>query len=464
VRAAVLIVEDEASLARNIAKFLERAGFEAQAASNGEQALALFETMQPDFLLTDLRLPGGTGIDVLRAFRSRWPDTPAAIMTAHGDVDSAVEALKLGAVDYLSKPVILRDVERLVRRVLEDQRRAHQLQYFARREPGREGLAAIFGESPAIVRLKATIDRLIANERRLGEGAAGPPVLITGETGTGKELVARALHFEGPRAGQPFVELNCAALPTPLVEAELFGHERGAFTDARERRLGLVEAADGGTLFLDEVGDLDPEIQVKLLKLLEDRRVRRVGANRDREVDVRIVAATNQSLEDRVNAGRFRSDLYFRLRIVQLEIPPLRDRPEDIDPLARRFLAEAAARYRRQGLSLGPAARRALATHSWPGNVRELRNAIEQAVAIAPSALLEPADLRLSAVARAGAGAQTLGLLPEGGVSLEALERGLIEQALGRANWNVTAAARLLGLTRDTLRYRIEKFDLRPGP
>jgi DNA-binding NtrC family response regulator len=357
--------------------------------------------------------------------------------------------------------VVLRDVERLVRRVLEDERRAHQLQYFAGREPGHEGLAAIFGQSPAITRLKAMIERLIANERRL-DGGAGPPVLITGETGAGKELVARALHFEGPRARQPFVELNCATLPTPLVEAELFGHERGAFTDARQRRLGLVEAADGGTLFLDEVGELDPEIQVKLLKLLEDRRVRRVGANRDREVDVRIVAATNQPLEERVNAGRFRSDLYFRLRIVQLEIPPLRERPEDIEPLARRFLAEAAARYRRPDLALGPAARRALATHAWPGNVRELKNAIEQAVAIAPAELLEPADLRLSGVTPGAGAAQSLALLPEGGVSLEALERGLIEQALARAGWNVTAAARLLGLSRDTLRYRIEKFDLKP--
>jgi DNA-binding NtrC family response regulator len=289
-------------------------------------------------------------------------------------------------------------------------------------------------------------------------------VLVTGETGSGKELVARAIHFEGGRRDRPFVELNCAALPGQLIESELFGHERGAFTDARERRIGLVEAAEGGTLFLDEVGEIAPEVQVKLLKFLEDRRVRRVGGTRDREVDVRIVAATNQSLEELVAAGRFRSDLYFRLRIVHLEIPPLRARSEDVLPLAERFLAEAAARYRRPGLAFGPAARRAMLAHAWPGNVRELRNAIEQAVAVAPADLIEPADLRLSGLAAGGMeGAASLGLLPDGGVNLEALERSLIEQALSRANGNITAAARLLGLSRDTMRYRIEKFGLPPG-
>jgi DNA-binding NtrC family response regulator len=442
--AMVLVVEDEASLARNIVRFLAREGFEAQAAETGAAALRLIEETQPDFLLTDLRLPDASGIDILRRFRERWPDAPAAVMTAHGDVASAIEALKLGATDYLVKPVVLREVERLIRRVLEAER-----------------LAALLGASPAMARLRDEIARLIANERRLA--AAGPPVLVTGETGSGKELVARAIHFEGDRRDRPFVELNCAALPGQLIESELFGHERGAFTDARERRIGLVEAAEGGTLFLDEVGEIAPEVQVKLLKFLEDRRVRRVGGTRDREVDVRIVAATNQSLEELVAGGRFRSDLYFRLRIVHLEIPPLRARGEDVLPLAERFLAEAAARYRRPGLAFGPAARRAMLAHAWPGNVRELRNAIEQAVAVAPADLIEPADLRLSGLAAGGQdGGPNAGLLPDGGVNLEALERSLIEQALARANGNITAAARLLGLSRDTMRYRIEKFGL-PG-
>ena len=458
--ASVLIVEDETSLAGNIARFLERRGFEVDLAETAEDGMRRASENPPDFVLSDLRLPGMSGDAFLQWLRDHHPDIPAAIMTAHGDVQTAVATLKRGAVDYLTKPIVLGDVARMVERSIDAQRKDARLRYFEAREPGRGGLDAIIGNSPAICAMKDMIRRAIESEERLEPGTTPAPVLITGETGSGKELVARALHFESRRRGKPFVELNCAALPSHLVEAELFGHERGAFTDARERRIGLVESAEGGTLFLDEIGEIAPDLQTKLLKLLEDRRVRRLGANRDREVDVRILTATNQSMEALVQERKFRADLFFRLRILQIEIPPLRHRQEDIGILAERFLAESAHRYRRKELRFSEAAMRALERHDWPGNVRELRNIIEQAVIVTPSDRLQPGDLRLANLSDGRSNGDSLGKLPEQGLQLEELERDLLTEALQRTGGNISAAARLLGLTRDTMRYRIEKFGL----
>jgi transcriptional regulator with PAS, ATPase and Fis domain len=293
-------------------------------------------------------------------------------------------------------------------------------------------------------------------------------VLVHGETGTGKELVARSMHFDGARANGPFVEINCASIPAQLLESELFGHERGAFTDARSRRAGLAEAAHGGTLFLDEIGDTDLALQAKLLKLIEERKVRRLGSVRDVEVDVRIVAATHQPLEDRIREGKFRADLFYRLRGVQLRVPPLREREGDIALLARHFLSAAGARYGRPGLLLAPDAERALVAHRWPGNVRELRNIIEESALLASGEVItathlgpwsgEPVPVAPPPASTAPEG------FPEAGVDLEQLERRLVEQALAKADWNVTRAAKLLNLTRDTLRYRIEKFGLAAPP
>jgi len=273
-------------------------------------------------------------------------------------------------------------------------------------------------------------------------------VLIRGETGTGKELVARALHFDGPRRDGPFIELNCSTLPAHLLEAELFGHERGAFTDAKERRIGLVEAAQGGTLFLDEIGDIEPAVQVKLLKLLEDRTVRRIGAVRDRQVDVRFVSATHRDLEALVREGRFRADLFYRLRVVEMEVPPLRARGADVLVLARHFLEESGRRYGKPGLRLDGAAQALVCAHPWPGNVRELRNAMEQAALSADGQDVGPANLALAPVAAVAAQRATL---PD-------VERDLIERALERTGGNVSRAARDLGISRDTLRYRLAKM------
>jgi DNA-binding NtrC family response regulator len=305
--------------------------------------------------------------------------------------------------------------------------------------------------------LKRRLQQLLESERQLCDGTL-PAVLITGETGTGKELVARALHFSGPRAARPFVEINCAAIPGQLLESELFGHERGAFTDARERKLGLVETAEGGTLFLDEIGDMEPGLQAKLLKLLEEKTLRRVGSVRDQKADVRIIAATHQPLEQLAREGRFRRDLYFRLRIVTLAIPPLRARGEDALLLAEHFLAVHGARYNKKGLRYSPRALRALRTHGWPGNVRELRNIIEEAVLLTPPGAMLIDELNLAPVCANPVIA--VSEAPVEGSLLANAERELLLQALDSTRWNVTQAARLLGVSRYTLRYRIEKFQL----
>ena len=459
---AVLIIDDEERLARNIASYLARDGHDVRTAASAEEGLALVPSFRPDLMLIDLHLPVMSGLAALPRLRELEPDARIVMITAHGNVQSAVEALKAGAYDYLTKPLVLADLKRLIEKIAGEDRLTGTLSYYRHREARSSGQDRILGTSPAILRLKAELAQLALRERQM-EGTA-LPALVLGETGCGKELVARAIHFDGPRADAPFVEINCAALPAHLVEDELFGHERGAFTDAKARKQGLVEAAEGGTLFLDEIGDMDLNVQAKVLRLLEDRRIRRLGAVRDREVDVRIVAATNQPLEALVQSGRFRADLYYRLRIVTLVLPPLRERGEDVRLLARHLLAQAGARYRRHDLALTPAAERALLGHSWPGNVRELRSVMEHAALLAPVAEIGPEHLAISSLGGTTAEQMDPFRLPEGGIDLELLERSLTEQALQRTSWNVTAAAKLLGLGRDALRYRVDKLGLaRPG-
>jgi len=315
--------------------------------------------------------------------------------------------------------------------------------------------------------LKSTVHRVIEGERRIAQ-ANLPAVLISGETGTGKELVARALHFEGARAAGPFVEINCASIPSNLLESELFGHEKGAFTDAKERRTGLVEAADGGTLFLDEIGEIDASLQAKLLKLLEEKTVRRVGAVKERKVNLRIISATNRDLESMVKQGLFRSDLYFRLRIISVQVPSLRMRGADILLLARHFLDVHARQYGKPRLRFSADAEQALLHYFWPGNVRELRNMLEQTVLLASGDLITPAQLALcpglapaSDDTRPCPSCGTACLtLPKNGSELAEVERALVVKTLERTGWNVTRSAKLMGLSRDMMRYRIEKMGL----
>jgi len=456
----ILIVDDERTLARAMRAFLQESGYEAEVAGDAEQALGLLETLRPDVVFSDVRLPGMSGIDLLRRIREFDPALPVVIMTAYGTIEGAVEAVKLGAFDYLKKPVDLEELKLLAERARENSKLRQELSYYRRRAAREVPFAGLIGESPGI---RAVLEQA----RQVAALDETPPVLITGETGTGKGLVARTIHGSSPRAARPFIEVNCTALPATLMEAELFGHERGAFTDAKESKLGLFEAADGGFLFLDEVGDIELSLQGKLLRAVEDRTVRRVGGIRDRRIDVRILAATNRDLEREAERERFRRDLYFRLAVILLRLPPLRERGEDILFLANHFLTRFRAKYGKEVTRLDPRARELLLAYPWPGNVRELSHVIERAVLWSQGPVLDIEHLALStpaaapeAVTPAPAAGQVSAALPSAGGDLEQWERSIIEQALREAEGNQTRAAQRLGISRDTLRYRLKKFGI----
>jgi two-component system, NtrC family, response regulator AtoC len=461
---AVLIIEDEATLAKNMEAYVAREGYEVRLAESGEQGLEQIAEFKPDVVLTDYRLPGINGLEVLSRIRRIDSQIKLIMITGHGNVAVAVDAMKAGAYDYLSKPVILSELKLLLDRAVGQERLEEALSYYRNKQAQISGLDKLIGESPPMRSLRSTMHQLLNAESGMRDGEL-PAVLITGETGTGKELVARAIHFEGLRKSRPFVEINCAAIPAQLLEAELFGYERGAFTDARERKIGLAEAADGGTLFLDEIGDVEAGLQGKLLRLLEEKVVRRLGSVRDYRANVRIVAATNRPLEQLVRESKFRSDLYFRLRIIQIALPPLRDRGEDILRLAHHFLALHGTRYGKKQLQFSQQTQEALLAYLWPGNVRELRNVIEQAVLLANQSVIEPAHLTFCATLGVSAPKHELAVPTRAseGLKLEQVERDLLLQALEKTSWNVTHAAKLLGISRDTLRYRIDKYDLH-GP
>ena len=383
-------------------------------------------------------------------------------MTAYASVEDAVTAIKLGARDYLQKPLNMDDLRHAVTRALGEVQLRSEVSYFRGRQSRGAGVDAIVGDCAGIVELRAKIQRLC----QLPVDAAPPTVLISGETGTGKGLVARVLHYNGPRASQPFLEVNCAALPEGLVESELFGHQKGAFTDAKTANVGLFLAADRGTLFLDEIGSLPSAMQVKLLKAIEEKSVRPVGAHLDRPVDVHIIAATNSDLEAMVRSGSFREDLYYRLGVVVLRTPPLRDRGDDILTLARRVVGELCARYRLPDKHLSAQAEAVLQRYTWPGNIRELRNTLDRAVLFTEGTTIDPDALGLPHRPagwmrwRLAAEGAVEVELPPGGIQFDALERALIVTALAQSGGRQIDAARLLGMSRDTLRYRIEKFGI----
>ncbi|WP_439813593.1 sigma-54-dependent transcriptional regulator [Zavarzinia sp. CC-PAN008] len=455
--ASILIVEDESLLARNLARFLERRGHQASIAATLAEGRTLYAQLAPDLVLTDYSLPDGTGLELIGAIRETDHATKIVMITAHGGVGVAVDAMKRGCDDYLTKPMALDEVGLLVDRLLSRTQAEESLAYYRRREERMSGVSQVIGTSAPMAAMKQRIAQIVAMQARQVEGPP-PPVLITGETGTGKELVARALHFDSARRAGPFVEINCAALPEHLIESELFGHEKGAFTDARERRIGLIQSADGGTLFLDEIGEMPLAVQAKLLKVLEDYRLRPLGAVRERTIDVRFVAATNVAIEDRAHSGEFRADLFYRLRGLSVPVPPLRERGDDIALLAEHFLAEHRRRYGRPGITISAEALAALARHSWPGNVRELRNVMEQAALLTVGDTIKPDDLALREPPPLQA---RTGEVAPAGASLQAVERDLIVQALQQHQGNVTLAAQVLGISRDTMRYRMEKHRLR---
>jgi DNA-binding NtrC family response regulator len=456
----VLIVDDERTLARSIRIFLSESGYDAEIAGDGEKALELLESLRPDVVFADVRLPGMGGIELLQRIRDFDATIPVVIMTAYGSIEGAVEAVKLGAFDYLKKPVDLEELKLLADRARETSLLKQELSYYRGREARKLPFSGVIGESPALLTIMERAHQVAALDDT-------PPVLITGETGTGKGLIAHTIHTYGPRASKPFIEVNCTALPASLMEAELFGHERGAFTDAKQSRIGLFEAAEHGFIFLDEIGDTELQLQGKLLRAIEERMVRRVGGIRDRKIDVRILAATNRDLEREAQQGTFRRDLYFRLAVILLRLPPLRERGDDVLLLADDFVRRFSAKYGKEVKRISAGARDALLAYSWPGNVRELSHVIERAVLWSQGTVLEESQLTLTQPvepeARATESDSPLtipGILPPKGTDLAQWEKAMIEQALRESGGNQTQAAQRLGVSRDTLRYRLKKYGI----
>jgi two-component system NtrC family response regulator len=453
-RAAILVVDDDESLRRVTQVQLQQAGFTAEAASSGKQALEILEGKPVDLVLTDMKMPGMTGLELLRAVQQSQPETLVILMTAYGTIETAVEAVKAGAYDYITKPVNREELLILLDRALGHRALREEVRQLRTSLDEKFGFEAIIGCSSALMNVLDLASRAARSEAT---------VLIRGETGTGKELLAKAIHFNSSRSGRPFVAINCGAIPKDLLESELFGHVKGSFTGAVTHKKGKAEMADGGTLFLDEIGDLPPDVQVKVLRLIQSGGIEKVGATESIEVNVRIVAATHRDLEKMIEKGQFREDLYYRLAVIPLELPPLRERREDILELLRHFFAESREKHGRPELQLPEPLERYFSAYHWPGNVRELENVVERLVVLARGDKVEFDDLPASMRKDSAPPADVLEELPPEGVSLDAVERNLIRKALIKANWNQTQAARYLDLSRKTLIYRMEKFGISPG-
>jgi DNA-binding NtrC family response regulator len=454
-RRTVLVVDDDRLVRWSLSERLRADGMDVVQASSVAEAL-VEAAKSPDVVLLDYRLPDGDGLTALKRLHQMEPELPVLMLTAHKDTATIVEAIKAGATDYVTKPFDVGDVALRVARAL-DAHKAHLELKRLKADLARPfGADSMIGESAPMVRVKSLATRMAESP--------GSTVLITGESGTGKDLLAKVIHYASSRAARPFMNITCSALPETLLESELFGHERGAFTDARQQKRGLFELADEGTIFLDEISETTQTLQAKLLRVLEERAFRRVGGTVDLRVDVRVVAATNRSLEGQVREGRFREDLFYRLNVLRIEMPPLRDRGRDILLLAGHFVTAFSREFRRPVRPITDRAAEALLAHAWPGNVRELRNLVERAVLLGQTDQLDLEDFE-SLVAGPGGSPASRGSdggieLPPGGVVLEDVERRLVLLALERTRGNQTKAAALLGLHRDQIRYRMEKFGL----
>ena len=468
----VLIVDDERLVRWSLRQKCEEWGYQVSEAENGGAALRVAQNESPDLVLLDVRLPDMSGLSVLELLKKNEDARAVIMITADPQLDDIKAALKLGAYDFVGKPVDFDELLVAIKNALEATRLRSEVQSLRGEVRRRTGYHSVIGVSAKMTELMNFVRKVAASE--------ASTILIQGESGTGKDLIAKAIHYESSRQDKPFVAINCSAIPETLMEAELFGHERGAFTDAKAMKKGLFEMADGGTLFLDEIGELSPLLQAKLLRVLEDQIIRRVGGVRDMQVDVRVIAASNRDLEKAVQEGHFRQDLFYRLAIISIFIPPLRERKEDILPMVDFFIERYNRKFRKGVRGISEETRKLLMQHNWPGNVRELKNAIERAMILEEESLVRPAYLPFAVAEHGrtafeqmtpGNGARQLPdgrrlpslTIPEGGTSLEEIEHVMVELAMQQANGNQTHAARLLDISRDALRYKLKKFGLMRG-
>ncbi len=449
----ILVVDDEPNARAALAELLREEGYIVETAADGFKALPKLEELEPDLLLTDLKMPGMDGIALMGKAREHDPNLPVLVMTAFGAVDTAVAAMRAGAADYLTKPINLEELILSVERTLERRRMQREMGQLKQRLSERDRLDRIVGSSPAMLKIFETVLQIAPSRAS---------VLITGESGTGKELIAAAIHEHSARASGPFVKLHCAALAESLLESELFGHEKGSFTGAAGRRDGRFQMADGGTLFLDEIGEISPSIQVKLLRFLQEREFERVGGNQTIKVDVRVIAATNRDLTAEVKAGRFREDLYYRLNVVSVEMPPLRARPSDVPLLAMRFLQKYAAENGKTMQGFSQDALGCLAHYGWPGNVRELENAVERAVVICRGDEIQRADLPPQ-IGEVHSERRSDGMPQIPGAPLSELERYAILKTLEHTGGSTSRAADMLGISARTIQYRLHEYSKSPG-